>query len=207
MTRILLSFSMIISLMIFSFSGPEQKTTGLKPGEKAIPFQLKSTSDQIISLDNFKNEKGIILIFTCNHCPFSIAYEDRIIALHQEYAPKGFPVVAINPNDALSYPDDSFENMKIRAGEKKFPFSYLHDESQEIAAKYGANKTPHVFLLQKKGSEFEVVYIGAIDDNTDNPEAVTKPYVKNAIEQLLKGNKPEVNITKAIGCSIKWKKS
>lgn len=204
-TVIFLALAVLGSISI-SFTGAEQKESGKKPGDQAPEFSLKSTGERNVSLSDFKGEKGVILIFTCNHCPFSIAYEDRIIALHRKYSSKGYPVVAINPNDAQAYPEDSFENMKIRAKEKNFPFLYLHDESQEIAKQYGAMRTPHVYLLKKKDDGFEVVYTGAIDDNTDNPAEVTKPYVENAVEDLLAGKKPQVNATKAIGCSVKWKK-
>jgi peroxiredoxin len=205
--------TLLLYLFIFFSHGfdsqqtAEKKVSGYQPGERAANFQLKNTEGKMVSLNDFQKEKGIVLIFTCNHCPFSIAYEDRIIELHEKYAGLGYPVVAINPNDAQSYPDDSYEKMVIRAKEKKFPFHYLHDETQEIAKTYGATRTPHVYILQKKGADFEVAYIGAIDDNTDNPAEVKKRYLKEALDQLLAGNKPEPNLTKAIGCSIKWKKT
>src|SRR5690606_4664699 len=109
--------------------------------------------------------KGYILIFTCNHCPFAKMYEDRIIDLHNKYAPKGFPVIAINPNDPTIVPDDSFENMQKRAEKKDYPFPYLFDETQSTAKAYGAEKTPHVYVLEKKGNDFYVQYVGAIDNN------------------------------------------
>lgn len=207
MKTLLLSFLIFLGHGFKIQSSEEKKISGYLPGEQVGTFNLKSTGGKMVSLSDYKTEKGVILIFTCNHCPFSIAYEDRIIDLHQKYAPLGYPVVAINPNDALSYPDDSFENMVKRTQEKKFPFVYLHDESQEIAKAYGATRTPHVYVLQKSGENFKVVYVGAIDDNTDDPKAVKNRYVANAIDQLLSGKNPEPNQTKAIGCSIKWKKA
>src|SRR5881394_2175653 len=111
---------------------------GYKPGDKAQTFTLKNIDGKMVSPADFKDAKGFIVVFTCNHCPFAKAYEDRIIALHKKYAAKGYPVLAINPNDKNREPDDSFDNMVIRAKEKKDPFPYLLDESQEIAKAYGA---------------------------------------------------------------------
>jgi peroxiredoxin len=143
-------------------------------------------------------------VFTCNHCPFAKAYEDRIIALHNKYAAKGYPVVAINPNDKDLEPSDSYENMQKRAKEKKYPFAYLYDETQEIARTYGAMRTPHVYLLDKS---MTVRYIGAIDDNSEDASAVKEKYLENAVDALLAGKPVPTAETKAIGCGIKWKKS
>ncbi|HEX5002810.1 MAG TPA: thioredoxin family protein [Bacteroidia bacterium] len=180
---------------------------GLDVGDKAKDFRLLSASGKTVSLSTMSDVKGAIIIFTCNHCPFSQAYEDRIIALHKKYAPEGYPVIAINPNDASKVPDDSYENMQKRAQEKSFPFEYLYDESQETAKAYGASRTPHVFLLTKKNNKFYVAYIGGIDNNTDEPENVTKKYVEEAVDELIAGKPVTTSFTKAIGCSIKWKQN
>lgn len=179
---------------------------GYKVGDEAMNFKLKNIDGQMIALSDFSSEKGVVVIFTCNHCPFSVAYEDRIIELDKKYKKLGFPVVAINPNDPISYPEDSFENMKVRAQEKGFTFPYIFDENQEVFPKYGATKTPHVYLLENKKDKFEVAYIGAIDDNSKEAISVEKTYLANAIDALLAGKKPEPNLTKAVGCSIKLKK-
>ena len=179
---------------------------GLKIGDNAPTFNLKNVDDTMVSLDDFSNEKGVVVIFTCNHCPYSVANEDRIIALDKTYKTKGYPVIAINPNDPISYPEDSFEAMKVRAQEKGFLFPYLMDDKQEIYPQYGATKTPHVYVLQKTKKGFSVAYIGAIDNNTKDASAVTESYLANAIEDLLEGKAPVVATTKAIGCSIKAKK-
>jgi peroxiredoxin len=179
---------------------------GYKPGDKAADFNLKDVSGEMVSLAGLKDAKGCILIFTCNHCPFSVAYEDRIIALHREYADKGFPVVAINSNDVATVPEDSYEKMIERSREKKFSFRYLHDETQKVARTYGATRTPHVYVLQKTGSDFFVRYIGAIDNNTEQAEAASAHYVKDAVEALISGKEVSTPLTKAIGCTIKWKK-
>jgi peroxiredoxin len=176
---------------------------GYKPGDKAIDFKLKNIDGKTVSLADYKDAKGYIVIFTCNHCPYAKAYEDRINDINNRYASKGYPVIAINPNDPAVEPDDSFESMQKRAKEKNFSFPYLIDEAQEVAKAYGAMKTPHVFLLKKN---LEVAYVGAIDDNSNDPSAVKVKYLENAVEALINNKKPDPAVTKAIGCSIKWKK-
>jgi peroxiredoxin len=178
---------------------------GYKPGDKARDFKLKNVDGKMVSMSEQTAAKGFIVVFTCNHCPFAKAYEDRIIALNNKYASKGYPVLAINPNDKNSEPEDSFENMVTRAKEKKYPFPYLYDESQEIAKAYGATRTPHVYVLTKKGNELEVEYIGAIDDNADDAKAAKDKYVEQAVDNLLAGKPVSTKFTKAIGCTIKWK--
>lgn len=194
-------------LVLNSFAPKGDSPTGYKVGDKASDFSLKNIDGKNVALADFKSAKGVILIFTCNHCPFSVAYEDRIVALDKQYASKGYPVVAVNPNDAVAYPDDSYNNMITRAKQKGFTFPYLVDESQAIARTYGAAKTPHVFVLQKSGADFVVKYIGAIDDNTNEPSAVKQKYVEDAVNSLLKGEEVKTTFTKAIGCGVKWKKA
>lgn len=180
--------------------------SGVKVGDKAPDFSLKNVDGKIVSLSDYAKEKGVIVIFTCNHCPYAKLYEERIIALHKEFAPKGFPVVAINPNAPEIVPEDSYENMQKRAKEKNYPFPYLFDEKQEVARAYGATKTPHVFLLQNQENGFSVAYIGAIDDNPNDPKKVQKRYLAEAIEALIAGKPVPVSETKAIGCSVKYRK-
>ena len=179
--------------------------SGYKIGDIATDFSLKNIDDQNVSLADYTDAKGFIVIFTCNHCPYAVAYEDRIIALDKKYKGQGFPVIAINPNDPIKQPEDSFDMMKIRAKEKGFTFPYLLDDGQHIYPQYGATKTPHVFILQKTDSGNVVQYIGAIDDNHDDASAVTEKYVENAVDALLAGNEVAVKETKAIGCTIKVK--
>ncbi|MGJ8683973.1 MAG: thioredoxin family protein [Nonlabens sp.] len=176
---------------------------GYEIGDKATDFSLKNVDDKMVSLKDYENAQGFIVIFTCNHCPYSVAYEDRIIAIDKEFKEKGYPVIAINPNNPATYPDDSFENMKIRAQKKGFTFPYLFDAGQKIYPQYGATKTPHVFLLRKENGNNVVKYIGAIDDNHKDASAIKNDYLRDAVNQLL--NNEEVNPTKtvAIGCSIK----
>ncbi len=177
---------------------------GYKVGDKATDFKLKNIDGNMLSLSDFTDVKGFIVTFTCNSCPYAVMYEDRLIDLHRRYADKGYPVVAINPNYPEVKPTDGFAEMKVRAEEKSFPFPYVFDEKQEVYPQYGATKTPHIFLLDK---DLVVQYIGAIDDNARDASAVKVKYVENAISALEKGEKPDPNFTKAIGCSIKYKKS
>jgi peroxiredoxin len=197
--------TMIILFAMISGASVTAGDGGYQVGDKAADFKLKNIDGKWVSLGDYKDAKGFIVIFTCNHCPYAKAYEDRIVALDKKYAPEGFPVIAINPNDATAYPDDSYENMQKRAKEKGFTFPYLYDEQQTVYPQYGATRTPHIFILAKAGDEMTVEYIGAIDDNYEDASKVTIKYVENAVDALLAGNKPEVTSTKAIGCSIKAK--
>lgn len=195
----------ILSLVLFtSASGPDQ---GYKIGSEATDFKLKNVDGKLVSLSDYTNAKGYIVIFTCNTCPYSKLYEERIIALDQRYKSQGFPVIAINPNDAKVQPEDSFERMQERAREKGFTFPYLIDETQDITRSYGATRTPHVFILEKTGGKNKVAYIGAIDNNHKSAKDADVKYVENAVDTLLRGGKIKENFTKAIGCTIKWKES
>lgn len=185
---------------------PANTEGGYKVGDTITDFKLKNVDGKMVSLSDYNKAKGFIIVFTCNHCPFSQAYEQRIIDLHKKYAAKGYPVVAINPNDKTRSPEDSYENMVVRAREKKYPFAYVYDETQAIAKTFGATRTPHVFIVSKRKSGNVVEYIGAIDDNSEEPKDVTEKYVENALDALMKGKPVSKNSTKAIGCTIKWKK-
>ena len=180
---------------------------GLNPGDDAAKFSLKGVDGSTVSLSDYSDQKGVIVVFTCNPCPFAQAYEQRIIQLHRTFADQGFPVVAINPNDEQVSPDDTFEKMRTRASEKGYPFPYLKDETQEVYLAYGATRTPHVFLLENKGGKFKVAYIGAIDDNAMAKDAssIQNKYLEKAIRAVMAGEAPKPATTKAIGCSIKAK--
>jgi peroxiredoxin len=179
---------------------------GYKIGDKAADFKLKNTDGKLVSLADFPNARGFIVIFTCNHCPYAKAYQDRIIEIDNNYKLKGYPVIAINPNDPSIVPEDSYEAMVSRAKEKNYTFPYLFDEKQDVYKMYGASHTPHTFLLQKDGKGNLIVkYIGAIDDNYQDAAAVKEKYLANAVDALLSGKEPNPDFTKAIGCSIKDK--
>lgn len=178
---------------------------GYKVGDIATDFSLKNIDGNKVSLADYKDAKGFIVIFTCNHCPYSIAYEDRIIALDKKYKPLGYPVIAINPNDPQAQPQDSFDLMKVRAEEKGFTFPYLFDDGQKIYPQYGAQRTPHVYILKKEGTKNIVKYIGAIDNNYKNSAEAYKKYAEDALKELLAGREPALNFTVAVGCTIKVK--
>ncbi|MFN0174450.1 MAG: thioredoxin family protein [Saprospiraceae bacterium] len=196
-------FLLLIAAVTMSFS-PENTGGGYKIGDTAQDFNLKNVNGKNVSLAGIKNAKGYIVIFTCNHCPYAKAYEQRIIELHEKYAPLGFSVVAINSNDKDVQPADSYDNMKKLAKQKKYPFPYLYDETQEVAKAFGATRTPHVYVLDENRV---VRYIGAIDDNSEDPSMAKEKYVGGAVDALLAKQEVAVKETKAIGCGIKWKKS
>lgn len=194
--------SFFLALMSFSLLGIAQ---GLSVGDTAPDFRLLGVDGKYVSMADYPDAKGFVVIFSCNHCPYVVAYEDRMIELHNKYAPKGFPVIAINANDSVIQPQDSYSNMKIRASEKGFPFPYLVDADQKVYPQYGATRTPHIYLLERSGGDLKVAYIGAIDDNHRDASQVREPYLADAIDALLAGNRPETTFTRAIGCTIKAK--
>ena len=192
-----------LSLLTLSTANSPVKVDGYKIGDIATDFSLPNVDGDMVSLGDFKDVKGFIVIFTCNTCPYSVAYEDRIIALDKKYKSRGYPVIAINPNDPAAIDGDELIDMKVRAVEKGFTFPYLQDVGQKVYPQYGATKTPHVFILQKKDEKNIVRYIGAIDDSSRNPKNVTKRFVEQSVNDLLAGKTLTVTRTKAIGCSIK----
>jgi peroxiredoxin len=176
---------------------------GYNIGDIATDFKLKNVDGTMVSLSDYPESKGYIVIFTCSHCPYSKAYEDRIIALDKQFKNKGYPVIAINPNNPETYPEDSFEFMVKRANEKGFTFPYLFDAKQTVYPQYGATKTPHVYLLNKENGKNRVKYIGAIDDNYQDKNAVKNHFLQNAVNALLHNKDINPKTTAAIGCSIK----
>ena len=196
-----------IATIVFGATAFKQtETPGYQIGDVATDFNLRNVDGKMVKLADFKKAKGFIVVFTCNHCPFSQAYEQRIINLHNKYAAKGYPVIAINPNDAKREPEDSYAKMQELAKAKKYPFVYLHDETQQIAKTYGATRTPHVYVIQKTKAGNTVQYIGAIDDNYEDEKQVKEKHVELAVNALLNGKAVAKTNTKAIGCTIKWKK-
>lgn len=200
MKKIILPLVMLAYVMELAAAEP------YKAGSSASDFNLKNVNGKYVSLSGFPDAKGFIVIFSCNTCPVVMKYEQRIIDLHAEYAAKGFPVIAVNSNDKVVSPGDSYEEMKKMAGLKDYKFEYLYDESQEVARQYGATNTPHVYVLSRNGSNLKVEYVGAIDNNADDAAKADKHYVKDAVNALLKSNQVTVSGTKAVGCGIKWKK-
>jgi len=195
--------ALLVLITVVSAFTTLNSDSGYQIGDVAADFNLKNVNNKKVSLSDYKDAKGFIVIFTCNHCPYAKAYEDRIIALDKQYKNLGYPVIAINPNNPAVQPDDSFDLMQERAKEKGFTFPYLFDEGQKIYPKFGATKTPHVYVLEKTKAGNVVKYIGAIDDNYSDETAVKTKYVENAVNALLKNEEVPVKTTKAIGCSIK----
>jgi peroxiredoxin len=177
-------------------------TNNLKISSPAPDFNLPGVDSKGYSLSSFKNKSIIVVIFSCNHCPYVQAYEDRIKDIQNDYEEKGVQIVAISSNDAVKYPEDSFEQMIKRAQEKQFNFPYLHDESQLIAKSFGATHTPEIFVFDK---ERKLKYHGKIDDNWQEPQKVNSRYLREALDEILAGKEVSVPETFSIGCTIKWK--
>ena len=172
--------------------------------ESAPDFRLPDISGKVVSISDFADSPLLLIIFSCNHCPYVQAYEERIKKLQKDFRKDGLQIVAINANDADQYAEDSFEEMKKRAEEKQFNFLYLRDESQETAKAFGAAFTPELFLFN---AGRKLIYTGKIDDNWREPKKVQTKYLQNAVEEYLRGEEISVPETYAIGCTIKWKES
>lgn len=197
----------LLLLLLFAGFLIAWKTPEYEVGDKVSDFTLKNVDGKMVSLADYKSGQGVIVIFDCNTCPFSKAYNERIIQLNSKYAPKGFPVITINANNPEISPGDSFKEMTLLAKRKNYTFPYLVDETQEVAKAFGATNTPHVFVLKKDGEQFKVAYTGTIDDNSRDASSATKKYVEQAVDELLANKAVTTTKTKAIGCGIKWKNS
>jgi len=174
----------------------------LKPGDKAVHFELPGVDDRSHALADYADKEAVAVIFTCNHCPYARAWEDRLIGIQADFDARGVQLVAICSNDANKYPDDSLPRMKERSEDKGFNFPYLYDESQEVARAYGAERTPEIFLFEKGGT---LRYHGTVDDNYDDTAAVKAHYLREALEEVLEGREPSTEETTPVGCTIKWK--
>ena len=195
----------IILVVLIGFSANAQINT-LTPGTIAPDFKLKNVDNKEVSFGSFPEAKGFIVVFTCNTCPVAKSYEGRIIKLNKKFAPLGYPVIAINPNDPDVSKGDNFEAMKELAKVKNYAFPYLYDEGQVTTNKYGAKNTPHVFVVYKTPSGNRIEYAGSIDNDPqkNNPEKTA--YVESAITALRSNTKPAITLTKAIGCTVARKK-
>lgn len=199
--------SALLLTTVLLISGLAFANEPYKPGDNATDFTLKNLTGKTISLSQYDDAKGFIVVFTCNTCPVVKKYEQRIIDLHDKFSSKGYPVVAINSNDPTVSPGDSHEEMQRLAREKGYKFEYLFDETQQIAKQYGATNTPHVYVLSKQDDgSLKTEYVGAIDNNADEASKADKHYVQDAVNALLKGDNVPVTSTKAVGCGIKWKR-
>jgi peroxiredoxin len=173
----------------------------LQLGESARPFSLPGVDGKTYSLEGFAGKPVLVVIFSCNHCPYVQAYEDRLIVLQRDYGNRGVQLVAINSNDDGHYPEDNLDHMMARAKDKGFNFPYLRDGSQQVARAYEATHTPQIFVFDE---DRRLRYTGKIDDNWQRPEAVTRRYLRDAVDALLAQREPAEPITHAIGSTIKW---
>ena len=205
LSAILVAFVCVVTLTAFIAAPSNNKGYGI--GDAAASINLLNVDGTMVSYSNYPDAKGFIVIFTCNTCPYAVASEDRINELDAEFKPKGYPVIAINPNDPELQPADTYELMQEKAKEKNFTFPYLYDKTNTVYAQYGATKTPHVYILDKKQSgKLIVEYIGAIDDNVRDGDNVKERFAANAVNELLAGKEVSVKETRAIGCSVKQAK-
>lgn len=187
------------------FSGLIASSQTLTPGQKAPDFNLKNVDGKEVSFKNYPDAKGYIVVFTCNTCPYAKAYEKRIMALDKKYAPLGYPVIAINPNDPEASPADSYDKMQELAKSKNYSFPYLFDAGQVTTDAYGAKATPHIFLVAKTKEGNIVKYTGAVDNDTEDSDAGKTKYVEQVIAALMKNETPPFTVTRAIGCTVKRK--
>ncbi len=170
-------------------------------GEKAPDFELPGVDGKDYSLDDFSDAEILVVVFSCNHCPYVVGSEDRMIDLYEEYSPKGVEMVAINSNETEGHPTDDFEHMKKRADEKGFEFPYLRDDSQDVARAYGALRTPHFFVFD---SDRKLRYTGRMDDNPRDAAKATTSELRDALDALLDGREVPTPLTNPIGCNVKW---
>jgi len=177
-------------------------TNNLKIGSSVPDFNLPGVDGKNYTLSSFISKKILVVIFSCNHCPYVQAYEERIKEIQKDYAEKGVQIIAISSNDAVKYPEDSFEQMKIRSDEKSFNFPYLYDEDQSLARAYDATHTPEVFVFDENR---KLVYHGKIDDNWQEPQKVNSKYLREALDEILLIQEVSVPETYSIGCTIKWR--
>lgn len=198
-SRIIPVLSLLIALLAFGYE------KGYQVGDVVEDFELKNVNGKMVSMSDYSDAKGFIIVFTCNHCPYAKLYEKRIMELDQKFASKGYPVLAINPNDPVKEPEDSYEKMQEVAKEKGYSFPYLVDDTQAVARRFGATRTPHLYIVEKSNSTLVVKYIGAIDNNPKSSVAADQHYVEDALADLMKGKEVRMPETKAIGCTIKWK--
>lgn len=182
-----------------------QMPKGYNLGDAIADFHLKNVDGRIVSLADYQKQKGVIVVFTSNHCPFAKTYEERLIALDRRFAPQGYPVLAIMPNDPTAYEADSFERMQTRARDKAYPYAYTIDEDQSTTRAFGATRTPQVYVLKQTSGQFILEYVGAIDDSPQDGASAQRRYVDEAVSNLLIGRPVQSPITKPIGCAIKWK--
>ena len=198
-------FITAVTLFLFNLLLSQAQSITLKAGETAPDFKLKNVDGKEVSFASFPKAKGYIVVFTCNTCPYAVAYEQRIIELDKKFKAQGYPVIAINPNDPEASKADSFEKMQELAKDKKYPFPYLFDAGQKVTDQYGAKRTPHLFIVSKTDKGNVVEYVGAIDSDPEGTKTEKTKYAEEVIAALKSNKKPTVTQTKEIGCTVKRK--
>lgn len=191
----------VVAVLLMAFASPK----GYNIGDTVTDFSLKNVDGKMVSLSSYKDSKGFVIVFTGNKCPFAKLYEGRLNDINKRYAGLGVRVIAINANDEVLAPEDSYAHMVERAKEKKYSYAYLRDNEQAVARAFGASKTPQAFVVYKENGNWVLKYSGAIDDNGAEPEKANNRYVQNAVDALLKGQPVAVTTSKSVGCTIKWK--
>jgi len=199
--KYLVAFLLLLSTTAWALDDPQT----LAIGSPAPEFSLPGIDGKTYTLKDFASSKILLIVFTCNHCPFAKLYQERMNELNATYSPKGFPLLAVSSNDAEAVPEDGFDAMKERAKEKHYNFPYLYDEQQEVARAFGAVKTPHAFVVVKDNGKWVLRYSGAIDDNGSEPDKVKTKFVEEAVDALLAGRTVAITSTKSVGCAIKWR--
>ena len=202
--KLLSSLFLIAALLVSTSFAP---IIGYKIGSEVADFSLKNVTGKMVSLADYKAAKGFIIVFTCNHCPFAKRYQERLNNFNKKYSALGMPLLAISSTDPIAVPEDSYEAMVTKAKEEKYTFPYLQDITQSVAKAFNAAKTPHAFVVFKENGKWILKYSGAIDDNGAEPDKVQHHYLEDAVDALLAGKSVPVEVTKSIGCPIKWKAS
>jgi len=174
----------------------------LSIGQTAPDFDLPGVDNKRYSLASFRDAKLLVVVFSCNHCPYVVGSEERLKRFYADFAPRGVAMIAINSNETEGHPTDSMEHMQSRAKEKGFKFAYVRDDSQDVARWYGALRTPHFYVFDQ---DRKLRYTGRMDDNPRTPGAEKTHELRDAVEALLAGRDPQVELTNPIGCNVKWK--
>jgi peroxiredoxin len=198
-------FITTVTILVFSILFAHAQTATLKAGQAAPDFKLKNVDGKEVSFASYPKAKGFIVVFTCNTCPYAVAYEQRIIELDKKFKPQGYPVIAINPNDPEASKADAYDKMQQLAKNKKYPFPYLFDQGQVVTDQYGAKHTPHLFIVSKTSKGNIVEYVGAIDNDPEGTKTEKTKYAEDVIASLKSNQKPAITETKEIGCTVKRK--
>ncbi|MCC9065486.1 thioredoxin family protein [Flavobacterium piscisymbiosum] len=198
-------FITTVTILVFSILFAQAQTATLKAGQTAPEFKLKNVDGKEVSFASYPKAKGFIVVFTCNTCPYAVAYEKRIIELDKKFKPQGYPVIAINPNDPEASKADAYDKMQQLSKDKKYPFPYLFDQGQIVTDQYGAKHTPHLFIVSKTTKGNIVEYVGAIDNDPEGTKTEKTKYAEDVIAALKSNQKPAITETKEIGCTVKRK--